>query len=404
MKNKGFSLVELIVVIAIMAILVGVAVPVYTSYIDKASKSKDIQLVDEIVHAVQIGNAADPFVGTAAIVLSDGDAVITGADADKQWLIDVLTATFGNDYAQKFQLSYGEWGNGVAVAKVMLDALNNGNVSSAMQNIYGNADNLSFTEEIPALLEEIKNVAVEVAGDGAEDSAVIGIVNGAAAITSTWNTATIQELWNSKIRYDGNKYVHSATIPSGTTAFDEKLTIAGLIRAKNTCLALYAAENGFPELYTALSAYSADGSILPVDLTYEATASGGAQRIAAKCGITDPSVLNQLAALLNTYYNAEDANGNKIYKNDAAAYFAMMNIVDTMAEDETLSGDNLDEYFDSVSGPAALFQQLVAGTINIDSLTASLNGVSAGENNVTISFIGDGKELTVVVGPSSVLE
>ena len=30
MNNKGFSLVELIVVIAIMAILVGVAVPVYT--------------------------------------------------------------------------------------------------------------------------------------------------------------------------------------------------------------------------------------------------------------------------------------------------------------------------------------------------------------------------------------
>ena len=34
--NKGFSLVELIVVIAIMAIIAGVAIPVYTHYIDDA--------------------------------------------------------------------------------------------------------------------------------------------------------------------------------------------------------------------------------------------------------------------------------------------------------------------------------------------------------------------------------
>lgn len=50
--NKGFSLVELIVVIAIMAILVGVAVPVYTSYIDKASTGVEAQYVDELERAI----------------------------------------------------------------------------------------------------------------------------------------------------------------------------------------------------------------------------------------------------------------------------------------------------------------------------------------------------------------
>jgi len=52
--NKGFSLVELIVVIAIMAILVGVAVPVYTSYIDKANDATDIQAIDNLEHACKI--------------------------------------------------------------------------------------------------------------------------------------------------------------------------------------------------------------------------------------------------------------------------------------------------------------------------------------------------------------
>ena len=60
MKNKGFSLVELIVVIAIMAILVGVAVPVYSSYVEKAQKASDIQMVDEIKHALQVYYASNP--------------------------------------------------------------------------------------------------------------------------------------------------------------------------------------------------------------------------------------------------------------------------------------------------------------------------------------------------------
>ena len=54
MKNKGFSLVELIVVIAIMAILVGVAVPVYTSYIEKAQKASDEQYLADVVYAAQL--------------------------------------------------------------------------------------------------------------------------------------------------------------------------------------------------------------------------------------------------------------------------------------------------------------------------------------------------------------
>ena len=52
-NNKGFSLVELIIVIAIMAILVGVMAPQLIKYIEKTNVSSDVQLCDTVREAIQ---------------------------------------------------------------------------------------------------------------------------------------------------------------------------------------------------------------------------------------------------------------------------------------------------------------------------------------------------------------
>lgn len=52
--NKGFSLVELIIVIAIMAILVGVMAPQLIKYIEKANVSADVQMLDSIHTAITL--------------------------------------------------------------------------------------------------------------------------------------------------------------------------------------------------------------------------------------------------------------------------------------------------------------------------------------------------------------
>lgn len=71
MNNNGFSLVELIVVIAIMAILVGVLAPSVLGQIDKAKQAKDKQAIDSIASAVAIAwadqdlNADKPTAGGA---------------------------------------------------------------------------------------------------------------------------------------------------------------------------------------------------------------------------------------------------------------------------------------------------------------------------------------------------
>ena len=63
-NNKGFSLVELIIVIAIMAVLVGVLAPTYLQYVEKSKKSNDSQTVDSIINALEIC-AIDPEVQVA---------------------------------------------------------------------------------------------------------------------------------------------------------------------------------------------------------------------------------------------------------------------------------------------------------------------------------------------------
>lgn len=53
MNNKGFSLVELIVVIAIMAVLVGVLAPQFIKYVEKSRQSTDLSNLDSIKTVVE---------------------------------------------------------------------------------------------------------------------------------------------------------------------------------------------------------------------------------------------------------------------------------------------------------------------------------------------------------------
>lgn len=106
--NKGFSLVELIVVIAIMAVLVGVLAPTLIKNVEKSRESTDVQNLDSMRGAVvtMISNeknydALVPASGNATytVTFSATRCEITGnslADPNKSALETELFETVGN--------------------------------------------------------------------------------------------------------------------------------------------------------------------------------------------------------------------------------------------------------------------------------------------------------------------
>lgn len=53
-NNQGFSLVELIIVIAIMAVLVGVLAPQFIKYVENSRVQKDESAIEELRNATEI--------------------------------------------------------------------------------------------------------------------------------------------------------------------------------------------------------------------------------------------------------------------------------------------------------------------------------------------------------------
>lgn len=85
-NNKGFSLVELIIVVAIMAILIGVLAPQYIKYVEKSRVSADEDTMDSLTKAVQTAVTDDDYYediaeGDSIVIQNSGNTVGTNLQA-----------------------------------------------------------------------------------------------------------------------------------------------------------------------------------------------------------------------------------------------------------------------------------------------------------------------------------
>jgi type IV pilus assembly protein PilA len=125
--NKGFSMVELIIVIAIMAILAGALAPALIKYINKSRLSTDVQTAQTIASAIQSAFANEAAFNCATAMEGPVDNLFTGTSTDftaefKQTM-NMTTAPAakskkdlnGSGLDGKFYVKYDAVGSGLSV-------------------------------------------------------------------------------------------------------------------------------------------------------------------------------------------------------------------------------------------------------------------------------------------------
>ena len=78
-NNKGFTLAELLIVVAIIAVLVAISIPVFTSQLEKARDATSVANMRSAYAEAQVSLLTGESAGNATYSVTNGDGTITVA-------------------------------------------------------------------------------------------------------------------------------------------------------------------------------------------------------------------------------------------------------------------------------------------------------------------------------------
>lgn len=418
--DGGFTLVELIVVIAVMAILGGVAVPAYSGYVTKANKQADISLASDVAHALTLAYYNQKLPNGGSVVITKDGA--TGSD---EYVDEALAAAFGS-VDSVGGLKYDKWGNGVAVAQEVVDYFMTVDEDSPLYDIFnGNAD-ISYTDNIPELFDLMEDTAIAIAGKRESLGSGANMVTNAATITNsmaipsgyTGTAATPAEYfselwassaWDSTYLMSGTGAVYGDDTSSYTeTQLTNAIANAAVLKARNVALATYLKDLGYEGAYDAIANYSykddsGNATVVPDDAAAIFLGEGDLQDL----GLTSyfdsigEEETGKIISAVEDYYGINgDPLSSQAYT-DGLAYYAMMSTVDNLKDSENLDKTDDNTWWNDLYSAVDMYSAVANGSVDLGNLNNLYSGVTAGDNSVVIMLTANNGTPYIIISPVS---
>lgn len=132
--NKGFSLVELIIVIAIMAILVGIVGTQVIPYINKSKEAKDFQIINSYCTAATTAYSSNAEKTTAVTTIIIGGTNTDATGAPAKTLEDEINTLTGYASISALTDKMGsKKGQSIKAVKIVIDPRDTGSKTITAQ-------------------------------------------------------------------------------------------------------------------------------------------------------------------------------------------------------------------------------------------------------------------------------